>query len=526
MTIQSVCSEAAEARITRILQRALVFLSLFFLLLFLYTAARRLHYPFDLEWIESGMLVSVMRIAHGQGLYVAPSLDFVPYLYAPLYLYLAAALSRITGISFATLRLISIVSTLGSCGVIFAMIAAECKGRAHAKLAAIAGAGLFLACYPLAETFYDFGRVDSLFIFLFLLALLCTRRGHPIVAALAWLLVFQTKQTALPIALLMLCVDWQRPRRVAMGLASFIAAAGISVFALNHATHGWYSFYVFGATRALGWLPRQAVLFLPATILAPFGIALLLVLAALLFAPIAWRSRATSFYLIASLAVYGAVWFIYAHSGATVNALMPAYAWTAVLFGLAIARLLHALAANPSNAARRAVIVLLTAAVTQLAMFLYNPGRYIPTKDILHTREAFIDQVRSIPGEVYITNHTWDDVLAGKQPHAEMEALGAVMDAPTGKVREDLRADMQNAVDTHRFSAFVLDGDAAGYPYTGKSWVPRDLYTQYPLALSAAGQKDARFLTSQPQWIFLACNADTHAIVTSTTLENVHACGR
>jgi len=124
MTIQSVCSEAAEARITRILQRALLFFPLFFLLLFLYTAARRLRYPFDLEWIESGMLVSVMRIAHGQGLYVAPSLDFVPYLYAPLYLYLAAALSRITGISFATLRLISIVSTLGSCGVIFAMIAA------------------------------------------------------------------------------------------------------------------------------------------------------------------------------------------------------------------------------------------------------------------------------------------------------------------------------------------------------------------------------------------------------------------
>jgi len=517
---------ASQAAFHRVLRFAIYFFCGAFLLLFLYTALRRVYYPFDLEWIESGIMTSVMRIAHGEGLYVAPSLNFVPYLYAPLYLYLAAALTKVVGINFAALRIISILGTLGSCAVIFAMIVTENKGRKYAKLAGVAGAGLFLACYPLVESFYDFGRVDSLFVCLFLLALYCSRWTHPVVAALAWILVFHTKQTALPIALLMLCTDWQRPRRIVTGVLSFLVLLGGSIFALNHATHGWYSFYVFGATRGLGWLPRQAVLYLPETILSPVGISLLLVLAALLLKPVSLRSRAASYYIVASVAVYGAIGFIYAHNGATVNALIPAYAWTAVLFGLALVRLLNVLDENPSAYAQAGTTIVLAATLVQLAMFTYNPGRYIPTKAVIQTRQSLIDQIRAIPGEVYITNHSWDNVLAGKQPHAEMEALGAVMEAPTGSIRLRLLAEMQQAVDTHRFSAFVLDGNAASYPYTGKSWVPADMYSQYPLAITAAGQEKGRFLTSQPQWIFLPCTADTQSIVTSTTLESVHACGR
>jgi hypothetical protein len=40
----------------------------------------------------------VRRILSGQSIYVAPSIDFIPHLYAPLYFYVAAALSRILGV--------------------------------------------------------------------------------------------------------------------------------------------------------------------------------------------------------------------------------------------------------------------------------------------------------------------------------------------------------------------------------------------------------------------------------------------
>ena len=38
----------------------------------------RWNYPFDLEWMEGGMLVHVDRLRSGEGLYVPPSADFIP----------------------------------------------------------------------------------------------------------------------------------------------------------------------------------------------------------------------------------------------------------------------------------------------------------------------------------------------------------------------------------------------------------------------------------------------------------------
>ena len=117
--------------------------------------------------------------------------------------------------------------------------------RRRRRFAAIAGAGLFLACYPLVEGFYDIGRVDSLFVFFLLLALFFLRRGQPVLSAFAWVLCFQTKQSVLPVALVLLCTDWQHPRRILAGLGTFAALLGISMVWIDHATHGWYVFYLF-----------------------------------------------------------------------------------------------------------------------------------------------------------------------------------------------------------------------------------------------------------------------------------------
>src|SRR5580704_3638324 len=96
------------AVLERWFRRAACLLSVFFVLLFLYVALRRLHYPFELDRMESGMMTSVWRIAHGSPLYSAPSMEWVPFLYAPAFFYLSAALSRVTGLGYSTLRLVSI----------------------------------------------------------------------------------------------------------------------------------------------------------------------------------------------------------------------------------------------------------------------------------------------------------------------------------------------------------------------------------------------------------------------------------
>jgi hypothetical protein len=245
--------QVALALTEKWLRRSLAIISGGFILLFLYTSLRRVGYPFSYDQVEGGMVTSVWRVAHGYPLYTKPTLDFVPYLYAPLYFYLAAALTKVVGAGYASLRLVSILGTLGTFGVIYALIHAETRSR----LAGLAGAGLYAACYYPLQGWFDIGRVDSLFMFLFLLAIYCTRRAPILLAVLVWLIAFQTKQTILPVAVLVLCADWQRPRRMLLGLTTFLAGIAASIVIMNRLTEGWYSFYLFGTAKGLSYIfPR------------------------------------------------------------------------------------------------------------------------------------------------------------------------------------------------------------------------------------------------------------------------------
>src|SRR3984885_6571972 len=155
------------AALERGFRRTSCVFSVFFVLLFLSVALRRLHYPFELDRLESGMMSSVWRIIHGRPLYSAPSMGGVPFLYAPAFFYLSAALSRVTGLEYSTLRLVSILATLGSFTAVYAFVYRETRRYT----AALLSVGLFACLYDFCLGWYDVGRVDSLSVFLFLLAL-------------------------------------------------------------------------------------------------------------------------------------------------------------------------------------------------------------------------------------------------------------------------------------------------------------------------------------------------------------------
>jgi hypothetical protein len=488
----------ASHRAQRAAQMLIVALVVLFFGLFLWAAVKRMLYPFEVEWIESGVLVSVLRIVHGQGVYVRPTLEFVPFLYAPLYLYLCAAVTKVVGVaghSYLAMRLVSTLATLGSCGAIYALVMTETRRR----IAALAAAGLYVAMYSVVDGFFDIGRVDALFVMLLLLALLAQRKGYPVLAAVVWVLVFQTKQTVLPLAVVILAAEWQRPRRMVAALATFALLVWASVWGLNRATDGWYSFYIFGVVRGLPLVLRQTVLFVPVSVIAPMAGAWVVIVAA----AVAVRAKleAAMFYAFVSVALFGGIWFVEAHRGASVNSVMPVYAWTAVLFGIAIARLL---AHSEAQVAPRYALVVLLAAALQLVALIYNPGRYVPPADAVAKTQQFIQQLRGLPGDVYVLNHSYDAVLAGKQPHAEGEALGAVLDAKLGKTSDDLQAELDSAMQQHRYSAVVIDD----LDTTGTSW---GFEKQYPMEIST-GLANYRYLTSQAQWFLLPCDAPASAV--------------
>jgi hypothetical protein len=133
-----------------------------FLLTFLVVAVRRIRYPFALEWIEGGLLDEMRWLLAGHNLYVRPSVDYVPFIYNPLYLWVCAGTAKVLGASFFTMRLVSLASSLGTFGLLYALVVEETGSSA----AGVVGAGLYAATFRLTQQFMDLARVDALFVVL------------------------------------------------------------------------------------------------------------------------------------------------------------------------------------------------------------------------------------------------------------------------------------------------------------------------------------------------------------------------
>ena len=104
--------------IIRILVLILSFLAFGYALVFLVVATMRLMYPFELEWIEGAYVDQALRIAQGHFPYSPPNIFLIPISKTPIFFYLSAGLMKVLGTGFLAPRLISILSTIGTCGLL------------------------------------------------------------------------------------------------------------------------------------------------------------------------------------------------------------------------------------------------------------------------------------------------------------------------------------------------------------------------------------------------------------------------
>ena len=84
-----------------------------YVVVFCVIVVSRISYPYELEWMEGGSVDHVKRILSGLQLYVEPDLQFVPFIYTPVYFYVSALFSKLLGIGFFPLRMVSFLSSLG-----------------------------------------------------------------------------------------------------------------------------------------------------------------------------------------------------------------------------------------------------------------------------------------------------------------------------------------------------------------------------------------------------------------------------
>ena len=447
-------SSAGAPRAARILALAI---GLVYVAVFLLVALGRIGYPFELEWMEGGAIAHVQRILAGQALYVPPSLDFVPFIYSPLYFYLSAGPSAVLGVGFVPLRLVSLVAALGCLVLIYLHVKRETGDRPAALLSAC----LFAAIYEISGAWLDLARVDSLFL-LFLLAAIYALRApaswsSQLAAGLLLSLSFLTKQTALVAgAPLMLWALWFRRRLSLWFIGPVIGIIGLTTLLLDLAHDGWYAYYLFQPSQDPG-VPRVLLTFWTEDLLAQLPVALLLVVAYFWGRLAGDRREAVAFYVLLAVGTLGASWFSRLRSGGYLNVLLPAYACLSLLFGLGAHRLLETIRKRGGPRSSWLETAVYAAVAVQLALLAYDPRRLVPSPDDLRAGNECVAKIAEFDGEVYVPFHAYLADRAGKRAWGSGNAGGDVFRSGDNPTSRALVGEIRLALREQRFAAILLD---------------------------------------------------------------------
>ncbi len=453
---QSATTAAPADRGASRLWGVIVALAALYPIAYMAVAIMRMGYPFELEWMEGGTLGHIHRILAGQPLYVEPSLAFTPFTYPPLYFYAGAALSKLLGVGFVPLRLLSFVCSLGVLTFTFLIV----RGDTRRTLPAVLAACLFAASYREGGAWLDLARVDSMYLMFMAAGVWLVRLERPWLAGalggLAFALAALTKQSALfialPVALALLVADWKR----GVAFTAVVAAvAGGASLALDAASGGWYRFYVFELPRHHPIIPQLLRGFWTSDLLGTFAISLAIGLFRFCVTRHETRRRdAVDAVLLASLILTAYATRI--RVGGFTNLLMPAHFAAALALGWGLGALLDFAGALPARGRglERFVVVL---CLVQFALCAYKPWRQLPPAADLVAGRQFVESLRRVPGDVWIPSHPYLAEMAGKTSYAHELSLTDVLrpgDTPQHrKLMDALRA----ALREHRYDLVILD---------------------------------------------------------------------
>ncbi|HUC04767.1 MAG TPA: glycosyltransferase family 39 protein [Acidimicrobiales bacterium] len=467
-------TRAAHHRAFSVSRGLVVVIALVPTLVYLFVALRRIGYPYELEWLEGGAVEIAGRVAHGQSIYVAPSLHYVPYPYTPLYFWVSGGLARIMGVGFLPLRLVSLASSLGACALLTRIVWRETGD----VVAGIVASGLFTATFAVSGAWLDIGRVDSLALFLLLLTLYRARHAHGvrdgIVVGVLAFLAFFTKQSNLVAMVPVVAMLVVFRRRVGVPALATVAVLVVgSTYLLDASTHGWYGYYVFEELFHQGEVHSVWKTFFTKDLWhAPWAIGLGLAALSLF---VLRRGSASTDWLYWGSAVIGLLLSSLVsrlHSGGGQDVLIPAFAATALVGAFGYDALLRVavgvraggdghrwLAAVPAATG----VALAVVVGVQIGALHYSPSRYIPTASDRRAGDRFIASVRRIPGPVIVADHPYYDTLAGKASWAQGEAVHDIMRAGPSRARTDLTASIETLLRSARPVTVLADGPTSAF---------------------------------------------------------------
>jgi hypothetical protein len=417
-------------------------------------ALQRLESPVLLEWMEGGSLQMMYRVLSGKPLYAPPSVEFVPYTYTPLYFYVSAAISEITGRSLFPLRLVSFLASLASFLFVFLFVRRE----ARSSIGGMAAVSLFAGSYAVNGNWFDIARIDSLCIALLIAGMwLALGRGRALELVAGGFLValsFFTKQVAIVVLgpLIVAVMIRHGKTGIYFALASLLFIA-LGCLALDAIHGGWFLFYVLESPRAR-WENNLSLHHLARATLVEFLPLCMISIA--VSVPAIWHlvrrpTRVGASFLIAVGGLLLAAAWGRVESINFLNSSIPAHLGMALLFGLAVGTY----CANSRQA--RTPLIIAAAFVAQLSVFAALLGPVIPTPREQANASDYAVFLSSLAQPVYLPDQGYVETLGPTNSFAHSIGMMDLIMGGTPANIEPFKREMGEALAAHRFGTIVRD---------------------------------------------------------------------
>lgn len=402
-------------------------------------AIQRVPYPLELDCIEGVMMDHVTRLAHGQPIFVEPSLEFIPLAYMPGFAALSSLVTRAAGDpGLWQPRTVSFVASL----LLMLLIAVIVHRETRRPLFGLAAAGLFAMGFGVAGGSYDLARPDSLMLLLAFTGLATLRRTRgpagAAAAAMIMSLAFFTKQHA---ALLILGaaahLAFQDRRRLPVFALAALAGCGGGYLLLTAWLGEWFRVFTWSIPRGWSEVDRGRILYYFADGLfgaaAPLSVALLLSLA---FRPWTWAGQ-RGLWGWTALAAVGTGLMATLDANAYRHLFMPTLLACCVAAPIAVHALIGRLQQGEPGLLDAEVVGMLLLAVAHLPLF-YPAHLQLPHPRAMEAHYELLARMRTMPGQVLMPYHGW---YAQNSGHATSLQIIALDDIERSRGNELLRRD-------------------------------------------------------------------------------------
>lgn len=401
----------------------------------LFIILSRISYPYQLEWLEGASLVQVHRILQGQTLYVKPSVNFVPFIYPPLFFYICAVAARIVGFGFGALRLVSFLSTI-TCGSILFVAVRE---KTNSIFAGILAAGSFASAFMLTGQWFDIARSDMLAAALCISAVFMAREKGPngkyrddLLGGILFSFSFFAKQYTLSVFLVVvlyyLVFNWRSAVRVVLAFAVTTAIL-FGIFWLN--SGGWIYYYLFEipAAHIFNFQPGAVI----SALRSQFSVNFLFVIVAILPAFVTprriFKDKAYRYYFVVAAGLVGAAVLGRLNKYSASNVYVPSYLGIALLLGLQMEWLVN-FSFQPGSEPRRKYFLIAECLILALQFCLLAPAYLststLPTKQDLAAGNSLVQMIKQYNGDVVMPDEEYLTLYAGKPSFYDEMAMSEI----------------------------------------------------------------------------------------------------